>query len=135
MTIPTTETLPRTECPRSDEMKKPDDFSTLLKLKSLGWGEAGVRRSSRAPSNDGHGGGDGVCVAQATAAHVQGTADGLEARVKERFCHHVGNADVVRQELAAENSTSVSLRTAEQAVAHLRHAVWTKRIQRWIIAI
>jgi hypothetical protein len=51
-------------------MKKPDDFSTLLKLKSLGWGEAGVRRSSWAPSNDGHGGGDGVCVAQATAAHA-----------------------------------------------------------------
>ncbi|MFZ3584443.1 IS21 family transposase [Loktanella sp. DJP18] len=46
--------------------------------------------------------------------------DGLEAWVEERFRRRAGNADVVRQELAAEKGIAVSLRTVERAVAHLR---------------
>ena len=34
-----------------------------------------------------------------------------------------GNADVVRQELAAEKDVVVSLRTVERTVAHLRQAL------------
>lgn len=40
--------------------------------------------------------------------------------MEERFRRHAGNADVVRQELAAEKGIEVSLRTVERAVAHLR---------------
>ncbi len=46
--------------------------------------------------------------------------DGLEGWIAERFRRHAGNADVVRQELAAEKGVAVSLRTVERAVAHLR---------------
>ena len=46
--------------------------------------------------------------------------DGLEGWIAERFRQHAGNADVVRQELAAEKGVVVSLRTVERAVAPLR---------------
>ena len=46
--------------------------------------------------------------------------DGLEDWVEERFRRHAGNADVVRQELAAEKGVVVTLRTVQRAVAHLR---------------
>ena len=42
--------------------------------------------------------------------------DGQEAWLWERFRRHRGNADVIRQELAAEKGTIVSLRTVERAV-------------------
>jgi hypothetical protein len=45
---------------------------------------------------------------------------GLEDWLAERFRRHAGNADVVRQELAAEKSITLSLRTIERAVAPLR---------------
>jgi transposase len=45
---------------------------------------------------------------------------GHGAWLAERFRRHRGNADVVRQELAAELGITVSLRTVERAVAHLR---------------
>ena len=45
---------------------------------------------------------------------------GLEDWLAERFRRHAGNADVVRQELAAEKAIRVSLRTVERAVAPLR---------------
>jgi hypothetical protein len=45
---------------------------------------------------------------------------GLEERLAERFRRHAGNADVVRQELAAEKGLVLSLRTIERAVAPLR---------------
>lgn len=40
--------------------------------------------------------------------------------MSERFRRHCGNADVIRQELAAEKAIAVSLRTVERAVAPLR---------------
>ncbi len=43
--------------------------------------------------------------------------------LSERFRRHAGNADVVRQELAAERGIEVSLRTVERAVAPLRQAL------------
>ncbi len=46
--------------------------------------------------------------------------DGLGPWLAERFRRHAGNADVVRQELAAEKGIAVSLRTVERAVAPLR---------------
>jgi len=45
---------------------------------------------------------------------------GLEDWVAERFRRHAGNADVVRQELLAEKSIKLSLRTVEREVMPLR---------------
>ena len=41
----------------------------------------------------------------------------------ERFRQHRGNFDVVRQQLQREHGLTVSLRTVERAVAHLRREV------------
>lgn len=49
--------------------------------------------------------------------------DGLEAWLPERLRQHRGNADVVRQELLAEKSVAVSLRTVERAVKPFRQAM------------
>jgi transposase len=46
--------------------------------------------------------------------------DGHAAWLRERFRQHRGNADVLRQELAAEKNVHVSLRTVERAVAPYR---------------
>lgn len=123
MTEIETLTVPRTECLRRDEMKAPDDVSAMLRLKALGWGarriatELGcsrttVRRWLR----------QGGWSEMATAPRAK-KLDGLEAWVAERFRRHGGNADVVRQELAAEHGVQVSLRTVERAVAPLRRAL------------
>ncbi|WP_143132181.1 hypothetical protein [Methylobacterium sp. 174MFSha1.1] len=45
--------------------------------------------------------------------------DGLTKWLAARFRQHAGNADVVRQDLAAEKGIHVSLRTVERAVAPL----------------
>jgi hypothetical protein len=46
--------------------------------------------------------------------------DGQESWLKERLRQHHGNADVIRQELAAEKGIIVSLRTVERAVQRYR---------------
>ena len=123
MTMPATETLPRTEGPWRVEMKEPDDVSAMLRLKALGWGarriaaELGcsrttVRRWLR----------EGGWRRPPPPSRPKGL-DGLEAWLEERFRRHGGNADVVRQELASEKGIEVSLRTVERAVAHLRRAL------------
>nr|WP_020041008.1 IS21 family transposase [Salipiger mucosus] len=101
-------------------MRTPEEVSAMLALKARGWGskriatELGCSRNTvkrwlaaggwRAPSP----------VVRAKVL------DGLEDWVAERFRQHAGNADVVRQELAAEKGITVSLRTVERAVAPLR---------------
>lgn len=45
---------------------------------------------------------------------------GLDEWIADRFRRHAGNADVVREELAAEKGIAVSLRIVERAVRHLR---------------
>jgi transposase len=49
--------------------------------------------------------------------------DGHEDWLRERFIRHRGNADVVRQELAAEKGLSVSPRTLQRAVQPYRQAL------------
>ena len=51
---------------------------------------------------------------------VSALSAGCGAWLAERLRRHRGDADVVRQELAAEPGITVSLRTVERAVAHLR---------------
>ena len=120
MTLRPTETLPRTEGLRRDEMKEPDDVSAMLRLKSLGWGarriaaELGCSRTTARRWLR-----EGGWRRPPPPARPK-ALDGLEAWVEARFRRHAGNADVVRQELAAEKGIAVGLRTVERAVAHLR---------------
>jgi transposase len=46
--------------------------------------------------------------------------DGLAIWLAEKFRQHRGNADVVRQDLKRERGITISLRTLERSVAHLR---------------
>ena len=120
MTTPRTETLPRTEGLRRDEMKEPDDVSAMLRLKALGWGarriaaELGCSRTTVRRWLK-----EGAWRRPPPPTRSKGLV-GLETWIEERFRRHAGNADVVRQELAAEKGVLVSLRTVERAVAHLR---------------
>lgn len=102
------------------EMRTPDEVSAMLALKACGWGakriaaELGCSRNTVKRWLA-----EGGWRAAQPAARAK-TLDGLEAWLAERFRRHAGNADVVRQELAAEKDIAVSLRTVERAVAHLR---------------
>lgn len=117
------------QAPRSEwiegrqAMQTPEDVQAMLKLASLGWGakrisrELGCSRNTvrsylrqggwqpyRSPHRPGR-----------LAAHLDWLA--------ERFRQHRGNCDVVRQELQREHGVTVSLRTVERAVVHLRREV------------
>jgi transposase len=98
----------------------PDEVAAMLRLRGLGWG---TRRIAAAI------GCDRETVRRYLAAggwapyrapERPGALAGHGTWVAERFRRHAGNADVVRQELAAELGVVVSLRTVERAVAHLR---------------
>jgi transposase len=120
MSMLTTATLPRTGGLRRDEMLEPDDVSAMLRLKALGWGARRIaaelgcsRTTARRWLREGS-------WRKPLPPSRPKALDGLEAWVEDRFRRHAGNADVVRQELAAEKGVVVSLRTVERAVAHLR---------------
>jgi transposase len=101
-------------------MRVPDEVAAMLHLHRLGWG---LRRIAREV------GCSPMTVQRYIAAEGwapfrppfrPGALSGLEGWLSERFRRHRGNADVVRQELAAEHGIAVSLRTVERAVSHLR---------------
>ena len=101
-------------------MLEPDDVSAMLRLKALGWGARRIaaelgcsRTTARRWLREG-------AWRRPPPPSRSKALDGLEAWIEERFRRHAGNADVVRQELAAEKGIVVSLRTVERAVAHLR---------------
>jgi transposase len=104
-------------------MQTPEDVQAMLKLASLGWGakrissEMGCSRNTvRRYLRQG-----GWQPYQSPQRQGQLTVH--EDWLAERFRQHRGNADVVRQELQREHGISVSLRTVERAVAHLRREV------------
>src|SRR5215203_2743511 len=112
--------VPQAEVPRGDEMRTPDEVAAMLRLKVLGWG---IKRIARELG----------CSHMTVRRYVaEGgyvpyrrrgrprTWAGHEPWLAERFRRHAGNADVVRQELSAEKGITLSLRTIERAVAHLR---------------
>jgi transposase len=109
-----------TDDQRRDVMRAPDEVSAMLRLKALGWGskriavELGCARNTvRRWLTEG----DWHACASASRSK---TLDGWSDWIAERFRRHGGNADVVRQELAAEKGLVVSLRTVERATAPLR---------------
>ncbi len=101
-------------------MRMSDEVAAMVRLRALGWG---TRRIAAAL------GCDRETVQRYLAAggwapyrlpERSGRLAGYTAWLTERFRRHCGNADVVRQELAGELGVTVSLRTVERAVAHLR---------------
>src|SRR5215210_88032 len=101
-------------------MRTPDEVAAMLRLRELGWGTRRIAAEL---------GCDRETVRRYLAAggwtpyrapERAGVLAGHGAWLAERFRRHRGNADVVRQELAAELGIEVSLRTVERAVAPLR---------------
>ena len=105
---------------RGEMMRLPDDVAAMVKLKELGWGAKRIAAELGCSKNTVKRwlglGGWRACAAPSRSRKL----DGLEEWISERFRRHGGNADVVRQELAAEKEVFVSLRTVERAVAPLR---------------
>jgi transposase len=118
-----TENPARSDDPRGQAMKTPDDVAEMLRLKVCGWG---VKRIGRALGCSHHtvkhyvtAGG----VVPFKSAKRAKLLDGLEDWLRERFIRHRGNADVVRQDLAAERGLGVSRRTLQRAVQPYRQAM------------
>jgi transposase len=105
---------------RREAMLGPEEVSAILRLDGLGWGSRRISRALGISRNTvktyiGAGG-----WRPYRRPRRRKTLDGQDAWLRERFERHRGNADVVRQELAAEQSIVVSLRTIERAVAPYR---------------
>lgn len=108
------------------EIKQQDEISTIVELHGLGWKiraiarELGISRGT-VKKYIRNGGAQEYRKLTRTSA-----LDGLEDWLKERFFKHDGNADVVRQELAA-SGVYVSLRTVERAVKAHRDELQRKK--------
>jgi hypothetical protein len=101
---------------RGEVMVEPDEVSAMLRLKQLGWGTRRIAAAlgvSRTTVKDWLDAGGWRPYQQPVRAKP---LDGSEAWLRERFRQHRGNADVLRQELAADKNVHVSLRTVERAV-------------------
>jgi transposase len=104
-------------------MKTAEDVAEMLRLKACGWGAKRIAshlgcnpRTVRSYLDAG-----GVKAFKTPARRKK--LDGLDDWLRERFLRHRGNADVVRQELAAEKNIHVHLRTIERAVKPYRQAL------------
>jgi transposase len=111
---------PQVDDLRSDVMQTPDEVAAMVKLKELGWGAKRIAAELGCSKNTVKRwlglGSWRPCASPSRSKRL----DGLDAWLAERFRRHGGNADVVRQDLAAEKGIAVSLRTVERAVAPLR---------------
>jgi transposase len=106
--------------PRREAMLEPEEVSAVLRLSEVGWGSKRIARELGISRNTvkhyiAVGGWTAYRQPERTKA-----LDGLEAWLRERLRRHRGNADVIRQELAAEKDIVVSLRTVERAVKPYR---------------
>ena len=108
---------------RGQAMKTPDDVAMMLGLRACGWGAKRIARqlgcSHHTVRHYLAAGGAAPFKAPARVKKL----DGHEAWLRERFMKHRGNADVVRQDLAAELGLVVSRRTLQRAVAPYRQAL------------
>jgi transposase len=115
--------IPSWNDPRGEVMKTPDDVTAMVRLKACGWG---IKRIARELGCSHHtvkryvsAGGPAPFKAPQRPRTLDGHGDWL----RERFLRHRGNADVVRQDLAAEKGILVSLRTLQRAVQPYRQAL------------
>ncbi|MBO0717022.1 MAG: IS21 family transposase [Rhizobiales bacterium] len=101
-------------------MLEPEEVSAILRLNELGWGAKRIARElgiSRNTAKDYIAAGGWTPYRQPQRKKA---LDDEEAWLRQRFRRHRGNADVIRQELAAEKGIVVSLRTVERAVEPYR---------------
>jgi len=118
------EQAPRSEWTEGRQaMQTPEDVQAMLKLASLGWGAKRISRELGCSRNTVR-----VYLRQGGWQAYQsprrpGRLTPHQEWLAERFRQHRGNCDVVRQELQREHGITVSLRTVERAVAHLRREV------------
>lgn len=111
---------PQHEGLRSELMRTPEEVAAMLRLSALGWGARRIAAEFGCSRNTVRryveaGGWRGYRRPRRVRA-----LEGLEDWLAERFRQHRGNADVVRQDLVREHGLTVSLRTIERAVMHLR---------------
>src|SRR6476661_6463307 len=87
---------------RREAMLEPEEVSAMLRLKELGWGTRRIARELGISRNTVR----GYIAAGGWTSHRQPVRhkrlDGEQVWLKERLIRHRGNADVIRQELAAE---------------------------------
>lgn len=101
-------------------MLEPEAVSAILRLTELGWGSRRISRELGISRNTVK---EYIAVggwAPYRQPERKKALDGLEGWLRERFRRHRGNADVLRQELAAEKAICLSLRTIERAVQPFR---------------
>lgn len=106
--------------PRREAMLEPEEVSAVLRLNELGWGAKRIARELGISRNTAK---DYIAAGGWTPYRKlqrKKALDGHEEWLRERLRRHRGNADVIRQELAAEKSIIVSLRTVERAVQRYR---------------
>ena len=115
--------IPSWKDPRGEVMKTPEEVTAMVRLKACGWG---IKRIARELGCSHHtvkhyvsAGGPAPFKAPQRPKALDGHGDWL----RERFLRHRGNADVVRQDLAAEKGILVSLRTLQRAVQPYRQAL------------
>src|SRR3954470_15261285 len=111
---------PQVDGLRREDVRTPDEVAAMLRLHALGWGTRRIAAEFGCSRNTVKRYVERGGWAPLAAASRPRALDGLEDWLAERFRSHRGNADVVRQELLAERGISISLRTVERAVAHLR---------------
>ncbi len=109
-------------------MRTPDEVAAMLELKRRGWGCKRIAREfGTCPKTVRRYVREGGWSGYARGRRAPVLAD-LTVWLAERLARHGGNADVVRQELAAEHGLSVSLRTVERACApHRRQLLASAR--------
>ena len=89
-------------------MLEPEEVSAILRLKELGWGAKRISRELGISRNTAK---DYIATDGWTPYRQpqrKKALDGQEAWLRERLRRHRGNADVIRQELAAEKGIIVS---------------------------
>jgi transposase len=111
---------PQVDDLRREDVRTPDEVAAMLRLHALGWGTRRIAAEFGCSRNTVKRYVELGVWAPLTVASRPRALDGLGDWLAERFQRHRGNADVVRQELLAEHGITISLRTVERAVAHLR---------------
>ena len=101
---------------RGMTMMEPDEVSEMRRLQGLGLGTRRIATELGCSRTTVQGWLQAEGWQPFAAATRPKLLDGHADWLRERFLRHAGNADVVRQELAAEKGVTASLRTVERAV-------------------
>jgi transposase len=104
-------------------MKTAEDVAEMVRLKACGWGRKRIAKALGCSHHTVKTYLDAGGVLPFKTPERAKTLAGHEDWLRERFLAHRGNADVVRQELAAEKSIVLNLRTVERAVKPYRQAL------------